>query len=560
MKQPRGVLLLMSLVMTSVVLTASLILGTIIVREVRLSTISDKGITAFYASESAGEQAMYRLLKLGEDPASLTQNGSFVNGATWETRAQEAASEFVYDYIGEDKRVELNAFNKDEAAGAAGVDYFSIAWSSGETLEVEVVEWDGETLTELTPFQFSCSNAPCTPAVVNLSPNYAYRLVLIARGAAITDAIATMYAANGTEIEVTSPRTVYATGDYGGARQAVQILMPVPAPWSGGFAPPPAASNCGNGIVDDGETCDDSNTTGGDGCSAACLLELPPPPVCGDGFTEAPEECDDGNTAGNDGCSAICESEPLTFCGDGTTQNPNGNGGAEQCDDGNTASGDGCSSTCQTEDAPVLTSIIVSPNPATPSFVTGRSALERVPFTAQGKDQYGNDIAIVPAPTWTRLTGFGGIISSTGEYVTANTDTTFSVQATSGSISGEASGTVFCPPCTTIDLVLNGYQAQKTFPWYTGGYYVEMQNIAYPRCSSQYYATSGSVVTPIQSSCQAQNATNDCGQYTPYGTAAFGMYGPTYGWGITTGRYTKSSDGGYGPTAPFSAGVLSFCK
>lgn len=31
--------------------------------------------------------------------------------------------------------------------------------------------------------------------------------------------------------------------------------------------------NCGNGVVDTGETCDDSNTTSGDGCSAACAQE-----------------------------------------------------------------------------------------------------------------------------------------------------------------------------------------------------------------------------------------------------------------------------------------------
>jgi cysteine-rich repeat protein len=30
---------------------------------------------------------------------------------------------------------------------------------------------------------------------------------------------------------------------------------------------------CGNGIVDPAETCDDGNDTGGDGCSAECVLE-----------------------------------------------------------------------------------------------------------------------------------------------------------------------------------------------------------------------------------------------------------------------------------------------
>src|SRR5689334_6464176 len=38
---------------------------------------------------------------------------------------------------------------------------------------------------------------------------------------------------------------------------------------------------CGNGVVDDGEICDDANTTFGDGCSGDCRsLE-----TCGNGIT-----------------------------------------------------------------------------------------------------------------------------------------------------------------------------------------------------------------------------------------------------------------------------------
>lgn len=94
---------------------------------------------------------------------------------------------------------------------------------------------------------------------------------------------------------------------------------------------------------------------------------------CGDGVQQAPEECDDGNLAGGDGCSAKCTlegeetegtgsetegtstgtgSEPNetegsttgdSTCGDGVVE------GEESCDDGNTASGDGCSAECTLE-------------------------------------------------------------------------------------------------------------------------------------------------------------------------------------------------------------------
>ena len=94
---------------------------------------------------------------------------------------------------------------------------------------------------------------------------------------------------------------------------------------------------CGNGIVDVGETCDDGNTTSGDGCSATCQRE----PRCGDGYLDPGEECDDGNLVAGDGCSDTCAREPR--CGDGIVDP------GETCDDGNTTSGDGCSATCQIE-------------------------------------------------------------------------------------------------------------------------------------------------------------------------------------------------------------------
>ena len=121
--------------------------------------------------------------------------------------------------------------------------------------------------------------------------------------------------------------------------------------------------NCGNGVNDPGEECDDGNTTGGDGCSAACRVEegymCPPagactPIVCGDGILTNEKQCDDGNTTSGDGCSSTCMIEPgwqcrvpgkkcVPLCGDGVLT------GTEQCDDGNAMSGDGCSSTCEVE-------------------------------------------------------------------------------------------------------------------------------------------------------------------------------------------------------------------
>ncbi|MCC6623360.1 MAG: DUF4215 domain-containing protein [Deltaproteobacteria bacterium] len=135
---------------------------------------------------------------------------------------------------------------------------------------------------------------------------------------------------------------------------------------------------CGDGLVRGNEPCDDGNTDGGDGCSAACAVEYgwfcegpaggPSAcgATCGDGLLGAgAETCDDGDASSGDGCSPTCAPEPGWTCApnpnrDGTPANPDslcaatcGDGriavGAETCDDGDASDGDGCSATCVPE-------------------------------------------------------------------------------------------------------------------------------------------------------------------------------------------------------------------
>jgi fibro-slime domain-containing protein len=140
----------------------------------------------------------------------------------------------------------------------------------------------------------------------------------------------------------------------------------------------PPGVNCGNGTLEDGESCDDRNTASGDGCAANCQAvergfscaapgsACLPIALCGDSLIAASEQCDDGNKADGDGCSASCKYErgkkcsPLppipgmaavtgpSVCTD-TTCGDNMKEGAESCDDGNKLPYDGCSDTCMAE-------------------------------------------------------------------------------------------------------------------------------------------------------------------------------------------------------------------
>jgi len=121
---------------------------------------------------------------------------------------------------------------------------------------------------------------------------------------------------------------------------------------------------CGDGIVDEGEACDDGNEIDTDACVAcqpaacgdghvqagvegcddgnavdtdACIACVPA--SCGDGYVfEGMEACDDGNVIPTDACTHVCTN---ATCGDGVLYE-----GVEECDDGNGNALDGCDNAC----------------------------------------------------------------------------------------------------------------------------------------------------------------------------------------------------------------------
>ncbi len=95
---------------------------------------------------------------------------------------------------------------------------------------------------------------------------------------------------------------------------------------------------CGNGVIDDGEECDEGDNNSNilpDACRLNCHLA-----ACGDTILDSGETCDDGNDDVDDACpSGPTGSCLIAFCGDGYIL-----AGAEECDDGNVEAGDACPS------------------------------------------------------------------------------------------------------------------------------------------------------------------------------------------------------------------------
>ena len=68
---------------------------------------------------------------------------------------------------------------------------------------------------------------------------------------------------------------------------------------------------CGNGVVEADEECDDGNLVDGDGCESSCQIGAV---LCGNDVIDPGETCDDGNNAPEDGCGASCTSECGFLC------------------------------------------------------------------------------------------------------------------------------------------------------------------------------------------------------------------------------------------------------
>ncbi len=124
---------------------------------------------------------------------------------------------------------------------------------------------------------------------------------------------------------------------------------------------------CGNRIVEQGETCDDGNRFNGDGCSSICRVEsvfgnnnnggVGNSLLCGNSRIDVGETCDEGpqrNGQLGGTCSATCQRTNTTggvFGGNNNLLCGNGRIDAgETCDDGaqrNGQLGSTCSITCQ---------------------------------------------------------------------------------------------------------------------------------------------------------------------------------------------------------------------
>jgi cysteine-rich repeat protein/parallel beta-helix repeat protein len=145
-----------------------------------------------------------------------------------------------------------------------------------------------------------------------------------------------------TDLHIASTSVAVDAGTTGPASDADGVARPLDgngvggAQWDMGAYEFVLTVQCGNGVKESSETCDDGSNNGMYGyCNSSCSGMGP---RCGDAVKNGPEQCDDGNTANTDECLNGCINP---MCGDGYVRQ-----NVEACDDGNLVNTDACLATC----------------------------------------------------------------------------------------------------------------------------------------------------------------------------------------------------------------------
>lgn len=258
-----GTILLLALLIMSGVLIVGASLGTISLLSLKSARVIDDSIVAFSAAESGAEQSLYQIRRLGTSTSDL--NGepnhdgntvltgpSMTNGSSW-NRSISTDELTLYTSIPENKTYEIVLWNPESPANPSGVESLAFAWDDdcGGTSAIEVLAtgWDPVAVGGFNPvIGFHGSSPSLTflkvnPEVVDndFNPALAYRVRVRAKNCDIFNMAVTAYdadngsAGSGLVVPIPSRIAVTSNGNFGSARQGLQLNLPRFQPLSGVF-------------------------------------------------------------------------------------------------------------------------------------------------------------------------------------------------------------------------------------------------------------------------------------------------------------------------------------
>lgn len=248
-----GSILVMSVLILSGILGVGISISTIVLNQLRQAKNLDFSIMAYYAADSATEDALYKIRKLGKNAKDLNESyttGVFANGAQWE-RAVASTTPFT-GLLRKNRPVILNLYDSTEDCGQARrVTYTWDDLTSGESdpdLEVTYYPWNvtggmikvlpdrGEQEIYRSPPEPPVRPGPWT---ATSSPLLAYTCYTIRVKPLYDDANVTIrtYSDLGcnNHIGIPSFLTINALGEFRGAKQRLNTIVLKDAPLSNIF-------------------------------------------------------------------------------------------------------------------------------------------------------------------------------------------------------------------------------------------------------------------------------------------------------------------------------------
>lgn len=260
-KQRPGIVLLLALLILASVLATSLTVGSIVLRELRITHTSDRAVAAYYAAESGLEQGLYwwRANQKAGDELLVNESDAKVlssNQAKWWRSSQVTENQLITS-LKKDQSTQLDLFDiTNPLSESSQAQSLVISWdgnpsscpsAGAEWLEISWAGWKGGTLSNMNVEKryFSNSNVWYNGSrqefIVNLPiDSVDYRVRLKALFADLCDLRVTAYkTTNGggpSDIYALPARlTINSTGQLINTRQSLSVTVPMYAPASNIF-------------------------------------------------------------------------------------------------------------------------------------------------------------------------------------------------------------------------------------------------------------------------------------------------------------------------------------
>lgn len=255
-QEKSGIVLLLALLILASVLATSLTVGSIVLRELRITHTSDRAVSAYYAAESGLEQGLYWWRadqKKGDDLLVESSSAKVLdsNKASWWRSSQVTENQLLMS-LKKDQSTQLDLFDiTNPLSEASQAQSLVVSWdgnpascpsAGSEWLEVAWTGWKGGILSNMNIERRFYSNSNVwfngsrQEFVVNLPlASVGYRVRLKALFADICDLRVTAYKKldGGSEADIyplPARLTINATGQLVNTRQALSVTVPMYAP------------------------------------------------------------------------------------------------------------------------------------------------------------------------------------------------------------------------------------------------------------------------------------------------------------------------------------------